>query len=88
MLLEGGGTACPSVGEVVNAAHSDIARSYVLLSNSPSQRLVMRQAKRIFGGRIELVQAESSEQQAQALTAFSADLSARENAERMRSALS
>ena len=48
----------------------------------------MRQAKRIFGGRIELVQAESSEQQAQALTACSADLSARENAERMRSALS
>lgn len=88
VLLEGGGTACPSVGEVVNAAHSDIARSYVLLSNIPSQRLVMRQAKRIFGGRIELVQAESSEQQAQALTAFSADLSARENAERMRSALS
>ena len=43
VLLEGGGAACPSVGEVVNAAHSDIARSYVLLSNSPSQRLVMRQ---------------------------------------------
>ena len=84
MLLEGGGAACPSVGEVVNAAHSDIARSYVLLSNSPSQRLVMRQAKRIFGGRIELVLAESSEAQARALEAFSADFPVRESAEKMR----
>lgn len=87
VLLEGGGASCPSVGEVVNAAHSDVASSYVLLSNSPSQRLVLQQARRIFGRRIEVVPAESSEAQAKALEAFSLQCTAQENAARMRECL-
>lgn len=87
VIVAGSRSSSPSVGELINAAHSDIAASYVMLSNSYSLRLVLQQVKRILGSRVELVQSRSSEEQLLALQKFEVDRTARENAERMRSAI-
>jgi uncharacterized protein len=87
VIVEGDRTASPSVGELINAAHSDIAASYVMLSNSCSLRLVLQQVKRILGNRVELVQSTSSEEQQEAMRVFGIGRPAKENAERMREVL-
>ena len=76
----------PSVAELVTAAHSDLAASYVLVASSADYRLVFRQAKKLLGPRVELVLAESPTAARRALAAFDADLPVRENAEAMRAA--
>ncbi len=73
----------PSVAELVNAAHSDMAGSYVLVSSGPDYRLVFQQAKRLLGSRVELVLAETIEDAEAALKRFSPEKSAEENAARM-----
>lgn len=87
VIVEGSRADSPSVGELINAAHSDIAASYVMLSNSYSLRLVLQQVKRILGSRVELVQSRSSEEQLAALKVFGVDNAAREIAEQMREAV-
>ena len=86
VILEGDENECPSVADVVNAAHSDFARSYVLLSTHRGLELVFRQAKRILGGRVELVLATGKAQQLEAMKCFDMERSVKENAEAMRSA--
>lgn len=86
VIVSGSEEACPSVGEIVNAAHSDLAKSYVLLSWSHDFRLVFRQAKRLLGERVELVLCGDKVQQAKAMRAFDAEKSAAENAKAMREA--
>ena len=83
VIIEGGAQNCPSVGELINAAHSDMATNYVLVTNTDSLHLVMQQAKRILGKRVELVLAENPEAQLKALRSFDATLTAQENAVRM-----
>ncbi len=76
-------SSSPSVAELVNAAHSDMAGSYVLVSSNADYRLVFQQAKRLLGSRVELVLTESLEDAEAALRRFSPEKSAAENAANM-----
>ena len=71
----------------LNAAHSDIANKYILLTDSEHLRLVMHQAKRILGDRVSVVVANSHEEQIYAVRAFFPDLSMEENTAQMREAV-
>ena len=86
VIVSGSEEACPSVGEIVGAAHSDLAERYVLLAWSRDFPLVLRQAKRLLGERVELVLACDKAQQAKAMRAFDGEKSALENAKAMREA--
>ena len=87
VIVSGSVNSCPSVAELVNAAHSDMADSYVLVATSPDDRLVFRQAKRLLGSRVELVLTDSIEAAEKALRAFSSEKNAAENAAVMTAAV-
>lgn len=72
VIVTGSATSSPSVGEIVGAAHSDLAATYVLFASSESYHLVFKQAKRLLGGRVELVLCSSLEEVIEALKKFSA----------------
>ena len=76
--------SCPSVSELVNAAHSDLADSYILVSSCKDYRMVFRQARRLLGTRVELVLAETPDAAKKALAVFDDAKSATENAKDMR----
>ena len=84
ILVSGSEESSPSVSEIVGAAHSDLASSYVLVSSSDDYKLVFRQAKRLLGSRVELVLTESFNDAVAALKKFSSGFSALENANIMR----
>ena len=71
------------MGELVNAAHSDLASAYVMLAWSRDFWLAFRQAKRLLGSRIELVLCENKVQQAAAVRAFDPAKDAAANAKAM-----
>jgi len=83
ILVSGSEESSPSLAEIIGAAHSDLASSYVLVASSPDYRLVFKQAKRLLGGRVELVLADTFENTIAALKKFSPALSAIENAKIM-----
>ncbi|MBR1728635.1 MAG: DAK2 domain-containing protein [Selenomonadaceae bacterium] len=83
ILISGSAAESPSIAEIVGAAHSDLASSYVLVASSFDYRLVFKQAKKLLGNRVELVLVNSTEEAIEALKKFSATLSAVENAEIM-----
>lgn len=83
ILISGSEESSPSLSEIIGAAHSDLASSYVLVASSPDFRLVFRQAKRLLGGRVELVLMNTFEESIAALKKFSPSLSAVENAKIM-----
>lgn len=83
ILVSGSEESSPSLSEIIGAAHSDLASSYVLVASSPDYRLVFKQAKRLLGGRVELVLADTFENTITALKKFSPGLSAVENAKLM-----
>jgi len=87
IIVAGSPERCPSVSELVNAAHSDLASAYILLASSSDYRLVFRQAKRMLGSRVELVLADSPERQLKALKAFDKNKSAAINAKVMNKAI-
>ena len=72
-------SASPSLAEIIGAAHSDLASSYVLVSSSSDYKLVFKQAKKLLGNRVELVLTENFEDAISALKKFSSALSAAEN---------
>ena len=76
-------SASPSLAEIIGAAHSDLASSYVLVSSSDDYTLVFKQAKKLLGNRVELVLTETFEDAIAALKKFSAGLSAVENSQKM-----
>lgn len=84
ILVSGSEESSPSVSEIVGAAHSDLASSYVLVSSSPDYKLVFQQTKKLLGNRVELVLAESFDDAVTALKKFSTGFSAAENALAMR----
>lgn len=86
VIVRGSEEACPSVAELVSAAHSDLAASYVLVAWSYDFWLAFRQAKRLMGDRVCLVLCETKVQQAAAFKAFDPGKSASDNAEAMRAA--
>ncbi len=77
----------PSVGALVNAAHSDLAESYVLVPDGPRMKLELQQVKRILGRRVEIVTVDGEAQQEAAVRNFDRRLSAAQNAERMQRGL-
>ena len=83
ILVSGSEESSPSLAEIVGAAHSDLASSYVLVSSSRDFRLVFKQAKKLLGNRVELVLAESFDEAIAALKKFSPALNAEENAKIM-----
>ncbi len=72
VIVMGSATESPSVGEIVGAAHSDLATSYVLFASSEEYHLVFRQAKRLLGSRVELVLCSSAAEVIEELKKFSA----------------
>jgi len=86
IVVAGSPGSCPSVSELVNAAHSDLADSYILVSSYKDYRMVFRQVRRLLGTRVELVLAETPDAAKKALAAFDDAKSAAENAKAMRTA--
>ena len=84
ILITGSAESSPSIAEIVGAAHSDLASSYVLVASSYDYRLVFRQAKKLLGNRVELVLCNSTSEAIEALKKFSINLSVTENADLMR----
>ena len=72
IIVMGSATESPSVGEIVGAAHSDLATTYVLFASSASYHLVFNQVKRLMGNRVELVLCETTDETIEALKKFSA----------------
>lgn len=87
VVLMGDEGNCPSVAELVEAVHSDVAEAYVLVAYSPEFRLVAEQAKRLLGERLEVVLCPDRAAQENAIGAFKARKTAEENAAAMRSAI-
>ena len=83
ILISGAKKSRPSVAELVSAAHSDLAASYVLVSSSQNDRLVFLQAKKLLGARVELVLTNSDDEAIESLKKFSVTKSAEENARSM-----
>lgn len=83
LIVRGSEEEGPSVAELVSAAHSDLAASYVMVAWHRDFWLAYRQAKRLLGNRVELVLLESKAQQAEALKAFNPKHSVAENAKAM-----
>ena len=83
VIVHGSPRCCPSVAELVSAAHSDIAASYVLVAACENYHLVFKEAKRLLGNRVELVLLDEHKKELAALRAFDTGLSAKENAEIM-----
>ncbi|MCR5176554.1 MAG: DAK2 domain-containing protein [Anaerovibrio sp.] len=87
VIVDGSDESGPSVEEIVNAAHSDVANKYVLLTDSEHLRLVMHQVKRILGDRVSVVVANNQEEQIYAVRAFFPNLSMEENVVQMKEAV-
>lgn len=84
LIVVGGENDSPSVGTLINAAHSDLASSYVMIADGARLSLVLSQVKRILGDRVEIVKVNSSAEEEIAIKNFDKRLSALVNAERMR----
>lgn len=87
VIVDSSDESGPSVEEIVNAAHSDIANKYILLTDSEHLRLVMHQAKRILGDRVSVVVANNHEEQIYAVRAFFPNLTMEENTAQMQAAV-
>ena len=87
LIALGGEDDTPSVGALVNAAHSDLAESYVMVSDGTRLNLELHEVKRILGNRVEIVTAGNREEQVAAVRLFDGNLSAKENAARMNAML-
>lgn len=87
VILDGSDPCGPSVEEIVNAAHSDIANKYIILTDTEHLRLVVHQARRILGDRVDVVIADGDDEQLQAVRAFFPEESVASNVARMRDAI-
>ena len=87
VIVPGRREECPSVAELLHAAHSDLARTYVIVSGDSSMEFVLRQAKRILGERVELVLAKDEAEQDKAVALYDKKRTAKENAKAMRKLL-
>ncbi len=87
LITQGDEGDVPSVGALVNAAHSDLAESYVLVPDGPRMKLELQQVKRILGHRVEIVSVSSEAEQEAAVRIFDRRLSAVQNADRMQRGL-
>lgn len=87
VIVDGSDPSGPSVEEIVNAAHSDIANKYIILTDTEHIRLVVHQARRILGERVEVVIADGEDEQIQAVRAFFPEDDIMSNVARMKHAI-
>ena len=88
VIISGGAKlSAPSVGELLNAVHSDMAAAYVLVSNSLSLQLVLQQVRYLLGNRVSVVLCADSSEQERVLRSFDSALSAADNAEVMQAVI-
>jgi len=80
IIVRGNEYNSPSLAELIGAAHSDLASTYVMIAAYPDHFLVFQQAKRILGSRVELVLCHGEAEAANALNAFDDKKSAAQNA--------
>lgn len=76
-----------SVGTLVDACHSDLADSYIIVGYTSRLTLILRQVRYLMGDRVRIVLAASDEEQLKAIAAFDPALSAGENEARMSGAI-
>lgn len=77
----------PSVGALINAAHSDLAATYVIVADGPRLNLTLLQVKALLGRRVEILLTRHTDDQDRAVQAFDRNLSAADNAAKMRALL-
>lgn len=87
VIVDGSEDSGPSVEDIVNAVHSDMADKYIMLTDTEHSRLVMGQARRILGDRVKVVVALDQEEQILATRAFFPELSMDENIRQMERAI-
>lgn len=88
VIIESDAGSSPSVGDFVNAVHSDLADKYIFLPNSKSLNLVLRQVKRILGDRIAVLDVGSAAEQVKALSVYKRGAEFTDLAQKMQSVLS
>ncbi|MDQ0203875.1 DAK2 domain-containing protein [Pectinatus haikarae] len=76
-----------AVGNFVNTVHSDIAEKYIILSNDVNMNLMLYQAKRLLGKRIEVIYSNNTDEQLAALKVYDEKMSLEENAKKMENAI-
>ena len=74
----------PSLGALVNAVHSDLAETYIVVADDPRLHLVLPELKRLLGERVEVVAAKDVAEAVRLIRAFDRALSAALNADHMR----
>ena len=84
LIALGGDGNVPSVGALVNAAHSDLAETYIMVADGPRLNLVLPQVKRLLGDRVEVIAASGPAEQEAVLRLFDSKQSLAENVARMR----
>lgn len=84
LIALGGDGNVPSVGALVNAAHSDLAETYIMVADGPRLNLVLPQVKRLLGDRVEVIAASGPAEQEAVLHLFDPKQSLAENVARMR----
>lgn len=87
VIIDGSELSGPSVEDIVNAVHSDMAAKYILLTDTEHMQLVMNQAKIILGDRVEVIVALDKEEQILAVRAFFPELSMEQNCKQMERAI-
>ena len=84
LIALGGDGNVPSVGALVNAAHSDLAETYIMVADGPRLNLALPQVKRLLGDRVEVLAASGPAEQEAVLRLFDPKQSLAENVARMR----
>ena len=77
----------PSVGDLINLIHSDIAKNYIIMANNVDNSLVMAQAKRLLNNNIEILYSTNLEEQIKALKVFNPEIPMKENIKNMNETL-
>ena len=77
----------PSVGDLINLIHSDIAKNYIIMANNVDNSLVMAQAKRLLNNNIEILYSTNLEEQIKALKVFNPENPMKENIKNMNETL-
>lgn len=77
----------PSVGDLINLIHGDIAQNYIILSNNKASSLVMAQVKRLLKNNIEIIYTNNIEEQVKALKVFDVNNTLKVNLQNMHDAI-
>jgi hypothetical protein len=83
LVIIGGRGMNPSVGDFVNAVHSDFAKQYIILPNSKNIVLVVEQVQELLGDRVANLKTQDMQSGLQALTLYKKEQSLAENVRNM-----